>query len=715
MSAKAILRFVHLSDIHFGQERNGGNIVDPVVRDRVIADCKQMRNLLGDTDGILVTGDIAFCGKKKQYDIAATWLTNIMDATGCGSPSDICVVPGNHDVDRTAIDGGELALYERIRNAESSDIVEDQFELLRTTRSKFLTKFKNYLAFARAYGCEFKKNQLFWVKNFDIENYKLQIVGFASSLISNDGDRIGNLILGFRQYSAMESMPCMERVILMHHPLHWLIDRSAANLHLMAGARVVLYGHEHDFDAHMASDLIDQQCVFIKAGAVNPERGKEPAWFAYNWLEFGIANGDLNLRVYPRIHPWPGTGFQALTSKLKSDSPDHKSWAISSPNFRQCQISTQSPDPFPPSIPTWKNEELSSFIKQGLDLEKVNPNKQAWQYLLPCSELSVFLSANSTKKEEIQSLADQWNLLLPSHPQLNNWLKNRLALLEFSLNPPVIELPENLKTTLDNCTEWLFAAEAFFKEAKSRRGKNRTSRLEDAKTTAGLVIQSSLFAAGLAAASVLGTEGNDISANLMVPVSKRSLKIASQQNAAIAGSLWSKLRERATRFLVVVEETRSANHLGFWIPLAEGANSELLPGAPKAFCKCKCDSIFLKDEPQLSGFSDYQENWNNYTTRHLREKMFVSVPLIAADTNESVAVLNIDVAGKDDQDDIPWPRAFHDCWLDAALQTCTPFLELAFQAFLTNLAVKTANGTGFSLDTSIEKWNDLVLKDFWTK
>src|ERR1700722_16250749 len=69
------IRMVHLSDIHFGQENKDGAFhLQNYVRDAVTGDCERMRAKLGVANGIVVTGDIAFAGKKEEYDRAGVWL-----------------------------------------------------------------------------------------------------------------------------------------------------------------------------------------------------------------------------------------------------------------------------------------------------------------------------------------------------------------------------------------------------------------------------------------------------------------------------------------------------------------------------------------------------------------------------------------------------------------------------------------------------------------
>ncbi len=63
------LRFVHLSDIHFSNKAvNVGFNPDRVLREAVVADIKKQRQKLGPMTAILVSGDIAYAGKKDEYE-----------------------------------------------------------------------------------------------------------------------------------------------------------------------------------------------------------------------------------------------------------------------------------------------------------------------------------------------------------------------------------------------------------------------------------------------------------------------------------------------------------------------------------------------------------------------------------------------------------------------------------------------------------------------
>ncbi|MEZ6064147.1 MAG: metallophosphoesterase [Planctomycetaceae bacterium] len=101
--AKEFYRFIHLSDIHFGQEKNGTLVIHEDARQKLIEDCAVFVRDHGPADGILVVGDIAFGGQPAEYKKAADWLKAVAKAGGCEEFA-VRTIPGNHDIDRKKVE-----------------------------------------------------------------------------------------------------------------------------------------------------------------------------------------------------------------------------------------------------------------------------------------------------------------------------------------------------------------------------------------------------------------------------------------------------------------------------------------------------------------------------------------------------------------------------------------------------------------------------------
>src|SRR3954464_4939066 len=120
------ISFIHLSDIHFGQEVGGDKIVHNDVKEQVIRDVgrtvKDLRS--GFASGIIVSGDIAYGGKAEEYVEAAAWLDRMATVAGCAI-TDIQVVPGNHDIDRDLISHGTAVMLQEI--SDEGEVKLDTF------------------------------------------------------------------------------------------------------------------------------------------------------------------------------------------------------------------------------------------------------------------------------------------------------------------------------------------------------------------------------------------------------------------------------------------------------------------------------------------------------------------------------------------------------------------------------------------------------------
>jgi 3',5'-cyclic AMP phosphodiesterase CpdA len=102
------ITILHLSDIHFRNKKskkekdNENKLVQQDVRQKLIDTASSHLKEHNAPDFVVVTGDIAFSGKKPEYDEALELfekLKNILPAE-----TEFLVVPGNHDVDRDEVD-----------------------------------------------------------------------------------------------------------------------------------------------------------------------------------------------------------------------------------------------------------------------------------------------------------------------------------------------------------------------------------------------------------------------------------------------------------------------------------------------------------------------------------------------------------------------------------------------------------------------------------
>jgi GTPase-associated adaptor domain-containing protein/calcineurin-like phosphoesterase family protein len=331
-------RFVHLSDIHFGQEKNGSLPVHEDVRAQIIRDSRQLSQDIGSANGILITGDTAFSGKREEYLRAGDWLDELITAVGCGDRS-VGVVPGNHDVDVEKIGLTGKWAHQALRDArpENVDSILEEIAKSDEVTNPLLPKFGAYREFAARYECDFESAQRpSWLKEYHFARPNvLRFLGLNSVQVSDLTDDLGRMVLGNTQYIIGSEDDNCEYIVLMHHPPSWLKDRQKAEQYLRR-ARVIMVGHEHDLRIRKVTWDDDSEHLEIYAGATNPEDAGGVYQYRYNWVEFEYKSegGDCTLivTIYPRV--WDMSNPRFVPDTMRLGGRPSMSFSLVCPRFR---------------------------------------------------------------------------------------------------------------------------------------------------------------------------------------------------------------------------------------------------------------------------------------------------------------------------------------------------------------------------------------------
>lgn len=328
--------FVHVSDIHFGQERDESVHIHSDVKDQLIADASAMVRSLpgGVAHGILVTGDIAHSGVKEQYDTAGAWLDKLAEGVGCPIHS-IQVIPGNHDVDRKKASQSANYLLDLIRKGGASDyekILENDVD-----RASLFARFEDFGRFCEGYDCPLDAT-VRSSSNLRVELARGRILSFVrmnSSLLCTgyENDKEPELMVGHRQF-IISPAPGEETVVLLHHPLNWYKDSEEANLYLRNRARVLITGHEHDPKVSVKEIEQGSDLLLLAAGATVPFKSDDTYTFTYNIIEFDwdSESDALVVTIHPRAWNPNFTRFEADEKRLGGKDPR---FVLGSPNYRK--------------------------------------------------------------------------------------------------------------------------------------------------------------------------------------------------------------------------------------------------------------------------------------------------------------------------------------------------------------------------------------------
>lgn len=334
------LVLVHLSDIHFTGSSGNVHDVDQNVRHELIRDVAALTKQLGSATGVLVTGDIAFSGKKEEYRHAAEWLREVCDAVGCEEQK-VAVVPGNHDVDRSL--AGDLItkmLHDSIRGLDGPTIDSKLREFFSNAGSAnaLLAPLAEYNVFAQRYGCEVSAKEPFWQRNLMLScGTVIRMRGLCSAYVSNAEDDKGKMVLGTAYAGVLRDRGVLY-LTLCHHPPEWLRDQDSVEDHLKSKVHLQLFGHKHA----QRVDVINDK-VRLVAGAMHPER-RELAWLpTYNVLEIERRDEEhIGLRLFQRRWHQPETTFIAERDPNNGKEFREFKW----PGFPRRVPAAASPRPF---------------------------------------------------------------------------------------------------------------------------------------------------------------------------------------------------------------------------------------------------------------------------------------------------------------------------------------------------------------------------------
>jgi formylglycine-generating enzyme required for sulfatase activity/predicted phosphodiesterase/energy-coupling factor transporter ATP-binding protein EcfA2 len=317
------ITILHLSDIHFKKKKEEENkTFHKMVQQQLIEAVKRHVKEHGHPDFVVITGDIAFSGKKHEYDEALEFFDGLKAVLP--GETEFLAVPGNHDVDRDKVDDC-FHLGESIVKKNLTDkFLEDQKKI----KDFIDVKFKAYRGFIdrlnpTLYESKKKKKdkgkekeKYFWVKNFDDKG--VSFLGLNSAWASEGDNDHFNIALGFPQvHHALEQAKVIpNRIVLMHHPpFNWLKDLEYGNTRteMFRQCRLLLHGHTHSDNALVFKDPADA-CICLGANASYTD--DKEGFIGFQVIEVGFFERDTKVKVWPYI----------FSEKRNEFVPDRERW-----------------------------------------------------------------------------------------------------------------------------------------------------------------------------------------------------------------------------------------------------------------------------------------------------------------------------------------------------------------------------------------------------
>jgi len=260
---KTVLRWLHLSDLHF---RAAGDWSQDVVLRTLLDDIRRRYGGAQRPDLLFISGDIAFSGKTDEYLIAENFIKELRETT-LVPPEMTFVVPGNHDIDRSV----EEDAFIGVRHTLIDQLQVDRFFASDERRRTLFRRQEAYRGFANRVGppdgAGYTPTSFAHCKTTTVGPLRIRVLLLDSAWLAAGGSAdMGMLLVGEPQ--VMESCRASDAQALtfglIHHPLSWLREFEQVPIEnlLLEGVHVLLRGHVHSVDLRWVGSMERRLTVF---------------------------------------------------------------------------------------------------------------------------------------------------------------------------------------------------------------------------------------------------------------------------------------------------------------------------------------------------------------------------------------------------------------------------------------------------------------------
>lgn len=164
---------LHLSDLHIKATNDNILKKGKLIAATTFQDLSSISHLF-----IVISGDIAFSGKKDEYELAIQFFADIRDEILKESsvPINFIIVPGNHDCDFALDSGVRKMIISTLENANSPEIDSSIIDTCTSIQKNFF-EFRQKLEKGTC-----SEDDLLWRSNrFNVEN---KTIGFEAINVS---------------------------------------------------------------------------------------------------------------------------------------------------------------------------------------------------------------------------------------------------------------------------------------------------------------------------------------------------------------------------------------------------------------------------------------------------------------------------------------------------------------------------------------------------
>ncbi len=323
---RLMIAILQIGDIHTSEKKanpalaNAGLVVAAIKT--LAASCSELY--------LVLTGDIAYAGKQKEYEIATTFIGELEEGLrNLGNPGLVgtVVIPGNHDCDFDI--AGDL------RDAAMASVgaAIEALAVHGNTAAELVRPQTEYFNFQALIDPRLENtSRLYWQRSFSAAKSKVLFRALNTAWVSRRHEVPGQLFFPPQAILPIEGDTDLV-VTLMHHPFAWIEPNNARLLRreIETSSDIILTGHEHKGDSYGKILSDGAQTNYVEGAAFYDPQSSENG---FNLIILDPPNSTYQVNHFL----WKGSLYEAQppTSRIFTRNQnllEHQ--FLNNPEFRQ--------------------------------------------------------------------------------------------------------------------------------------------------------------------------------------------------------------------------------------------------------------------------------------------------------------------------------------------------------------------------------------------
>jgi UDP-2,3-diacylglucosamine pyrophosphatase LpxH len=267
---------LHLSDIHIKNKSDKVLSVGKKIAAAVTPHLPESVHVF-----LVLSGDIAYSGKNEEYDLAKSFIDEVIASIKeeTNIPISVIVTPGNHDCDFNKNTKARLGLISQIEKDKEDDVDDSIINICTSIQDAFF----EFQQSVENHPKHPDDDKLWRTVTFTVMGKIVEFNLLNISWVSKLKEEPGHMLFPVNRYEFMGLRNAELRILVLHHPFNWFSQRIYRPFRKFVRniADIIISGHEHQGNVGLIEEAESQKSAFVE-GCVLQHDGSSIASSSFN-------------------------------------------------------------------------------------------------------------------------------------------------------------------------------------------------------------------------------------------------------------------------------------------------------------------------------------------------------------------------------------------------------------------------------------------------